>query len=165
MMARRAYAVSAESVARSATLNSHSKPSSLDLTATQPVYRGGRTEAQVRQAIDTVEAARAHTLAVEEAPRFTGESRCPRQKWIPAFEAVRKSCGRNSSSPRKRGPSGKRTEIPGFPVSRERRAQGAKVGYAELDYSRLRESEEGRRLTQLNGSEHWPPPVLPTRRA
>src|SRR5436305_13063695 len=67
MMARRAYATSAESIGRSATLYSHSKPSSLDLTATQPVYRGGRTEAQVRQAIDTVEAARAQTLAVETA--------------------------------------------------------------------------------------------------
>jgi TolC family type I secretion outer membrane protein len=59
--------VSAESVGRSATLYSHSKPSSLDLTATQPVYRGGRTEAQVRQAINTVEATRAQTLAVETA--------------------------------------------------------------------------------------------------
>jgi hypothetical protein len=47
------------------TAYSHSNPSSLDLTATQQVYRGGRTEAQVRQAIDTVEAARAQTLAVE----------------------------------------------------------------------------------------------------
>jgi outer membrane protein len=59
------YAVSAEAVARSPTAYSHSKPSSLDLTATQQVYRGGRTEAQVRQAIDTVEAARAQTLTVE----------------------------------------------------------------------------------------------------
>jgi TolC family type I secretion outer membrane protein len=37
----------------------------LSLTVTQPVYRGGRTEAQTRQAINTVEAARAQTLAVE----------------------------------------------------------------------------------------------------
>jgi TolC family type I secretion outer membrane protein len=59
------YAVSAEAVGRSQTLYSHSKPSSLDLTATQPIYRGGRTEAQVRQAINTVEATRAQTLAVE----------------------------------------------------------------------------------------------------
>jgi outer membrane protein len=36
-----------------------------DLTATQQIYRGGRTEAQVRQAINTVEATRAQTLAVE----------------------------------------------------------------------------------------------------
>jgi outer membrane protein TolC len=57
--------VSAEAVGRSQTLYSHSKPSSLDLTATQPIYRGGRTEAQVRQAINTVEATRAQTLAVE----------------------------------------------------------------------------------------------------
>jgi outer membrane protein len=40
-------------------------PSSLDLILTQPVYRGGRTEAQTRQAINTVEATRAQTLAVE----------------------------------------------------------------------------------------------------
>ena len=38
---------------------------SLDLTVTQPVYRGGRTEAQTRQAINTVEATRAQTLGVE----------------------------------------------------------------------------------------------------
>jgi TolC family type I secretion outer membrane protein len=38
---------------------------SLDLRVTQPVYRGGRTEAATRQAINTVEAARAQTLAVE----------------------------------------------------------------------------------------------------
>ncbi len=60
-------AASAESVAGSPTLYSHSQPSSLDLTATQPVYRGGRTEAQVRQAINTVEATRAQSLAVETA--------------------------------------------------------------------------------------------------
>jgi len=38
---------------------------SLDLKVTQPVYRGGRTEAATRQAINTVEAARATTLGVE----------------------------------------------------------------------------------------------------
>jgi len=37
----------------------------LDLSVTQPIYRGGRTEAQTRQAINTVQAARAQTLAVE----------------------------------------------------------------------------------------------------
>jgi outer membrane protein len=36
------------------------------LQVTQPLYRGGRTEAQTRQAIDTVEAARAQTIAEEE---------------------------------------------------------------------------------------------------
>jgi TolC family type I secretion outer membrane protein len=61
------YGVSAESAAAGPTAYSHSKPSSLDLTATQPIYRGGRTEAQVRQAINTVEATRAQTLAVETA--------------------------------------------------------------------------------------------------
>src|SRR5579872_3312816 len=37
----------------------------LDLRITQPVYRGGRTEAQTRQAINTVQAQRATTLSVE----------------------------------------------------------------------------------------------------
>ncbi len=41
------------------------KTKQLDLRLTQPVYRGGRTEAQTRQAINTVQAARAQTLAVE----------------------------------------------------------------------------------------------------
>jgi TolC family type I secretion outer membrane protein len=38
---------------------------SVDLTINQPIYRGGRTEAQTRQAINTVQAARAQTLSVE----------------------------------------------------------------------------------------------------
>jgi TolC family type I secretion outer membrane protein len=37
----------------------------LDLKVTQPVYRGGRTEAATRQAINTVHATRAQTLGVE----------------------------------------------------------------------------------------------------
>ena len=37
----------------------------LDLSLTQPVYRGGRTEAQTRQAINTVDSTRAQTLSVE----------------------------------------------------------------------------------------------------
>jgi len=37
----------------------------LDVQITQPLYRGGRTEAQTRQAINTVQSARAQTLAVE----------------------------------------------------------------------------------------------------
>jgi len=37
----------------------------LDLHITQPVYRGGRTEAQTRQAINLVQSARAQTMAVE----------------------------------------------------------------------------------------------------
>jgi outer membrane protein len=37
----------------------------LDIRLTQPVYRGGRTEAQTRQAINLVQSARAQTLAVE----------------------------------------------------------------------------------------------------
>jgi outer membrane protein len=38
---------------------------SLNLQVSQPVYRGGRTVAQTRQAINTVESTRAQTLAVE----------------------------------------------------------------------------------------------------
>lgn len=37
----------------------------LNLQVSQPIYRGGRTEAQTRQAINQVQAARAQTLAVE----------------------------------------------------------------------------------------------------
>jgi outer membrane protein len=37
----------------------------LDLRLTQPVYNGGRTEAQTKQAVNTVESARAQTLGVE----------------------------------------------------------------------------------------------------
>jgi TolC family type I secretion outer membrane protein len=37
----------------------------LDLRVTQNIYNGGRTEAQTKQAINTVEAARAQTLATE----------------------------------------------------------------------------------------------------
>ena len=37
----------------------------LNLQLTQPIYRGGRTEAQTRQAINLVQSARAQTLAVE----------------------------------------------------------------------------------------------------
>jgi outer membrane protein len=38
---------------------------SVDLTVTQPIYRGGRTEAQTRQAVNNVQSARAATLGVE----------------------------------------------------------------------------------------------------
>jgi outer membrane protein len=41
------------------------KTKELDLRLTQPIYRGGRTEAQTRQAINLVQSARAQTLAVE----------------------------------------------------------------------------------------------------
>src|SRR3954469_14703042 len=37
----------------------------VQLQATQPIYRGGRTEAATKQAINTVQAARAQTLSVE----------------------------------------------------------------------------------------------------
>src|SRR5437868_1934455 len=38
---------------------------SLDLRITQPLYRGGRTEAATRQAINNVQSSRAQTLGVE----------------------------------------------------------------------------------------------------
>src|SRR5205085_1413165 len=41
------------------------EPRAADLRITQPIYRGGRTEAQTRQAINTVQATRAQTLGVE----------------------------------------------------------------------------------------------------
>src|SRR5690348_4422011 len=44
---------------------SHFVSKSLDLRITQPVYRGGRTEAATRQATNTVQAARAQTLGIE----------------------------------------------------------------------------------------------------
>jgi TolC family type I secretion outer membrane protein len=40
-------------------------PRTLDLSVTQPIYRGGRTAAQTKQALNTIDAARAQTLAVE----------------------------------------------------------------------------------------------------
>ena len=41
------------------------RPNLLQFQAIQPIYRGGRTEAQTRQAINTVESTRAQTLAIE----------------------------------------------------------------------------------------------------
>jgi outer membrane protein len=41
------------------------RPNLVQLQLNQPIYRGGRTEAQTRQAINTVESTRAQTLAVE----------------------------------------------------------------------------------------------------
>jgi TolC family type I secretion outer membrane protein len=41
------------------------RPDLVQFQATQPIYRGGRTVAQTRQAINTVESTRAQTLAVE----------------------------------------------------------------------------------------------------
>jgi outer membrane protein len=41
------------------------RPDLLQFQAIQPIYRGGRTEAQTRQAINTVESTRAQTLATE----------------------------------------------------------------------------------------------------
>jgi outer membrane protein len=47
------------------TVHTQTRPDSLTLTATQPVYTGGRTAAQTSQAINLVQAARAQTLAIE----------------------------------------------------------------------------------------------------
>jgi len=41
------------------------RPNLVQFQGTQPIYRGGRTVAQTRQAINTVESTRAQTLAVE----------------------------------------------------------------------------------------------------
>src|SRR5205823_5615820 len=49
------------------TTYSHTTPSTLGIAATQSVYSGGRTEALTRRALNTVQAARAQTLAVETA--------------------------------------------------------------------------------------------------
>jgi outer membrane protein len=46
-------------------LHAITRPDALTLQLTQSIYRGGRTEAQTRQAINTVESTRAQTLAIE----------------------------------------------------------------------------------------------------
>ena len=43
------------------------RPNLVQFQATQPIYRGGRTVAQTRQAINTVESTRAQTFAVESS--------------------------------------------------------------------------------------------------
>jgi outer membrane protein len=48
------------------TVFSNYEARQVTLQVTEPLYRGGRTEAQTRQAIDTVEATRAQTMAIEE---------------------------------------------------------------------------------------------------
>jgi outer membrane protein len=50
---------------RGSTAFSTFEPRSLDLRVTQPLYRGGRTEAATRQALNTVQSTRAQTLGVE----------------------------------------------------------------------------------------------------
>ena len=45
--------------------NTHLTPWTLELQVNQPIYRGGRTQSQTAQAIDTVQSTRAETLAVE----------------------------------------------------------------------------------------------------
>jgi outer membrane protein len=58
--------ISGNSIERPA-LRTHEvlRPDLLQFQAIQPIYRGGRTEAQTRQAINTVESTRAQTLATE----------------------------------------------------------------------------------------------------
>jgi outer membrane protein len=50
---------------QASSLHAITRPNVLQFQATEPIYRGGRTEAQTRQAINTVESTRAQTLAVE----------------------------------------------------------------------------------------------------
>jgi outer membrane protein len=50
---------------QASSLHAITRPNVLQFQANQPIYRGGRTEAQTRQAINTVESTRAQTLAVE----------------------------------------------------------------------------------------------------
>jgi outer membrane protein len=57
-------AAQAAGKSRSAT-HAITRPDLIQFQAMQPVYRGGRTVAQTRQAINTVESTRAQTLAVE----------------------------------------------------------------------------------------------------
>lgn len=49
----------------SLTCNTHLTPWQLQVEVSQPVYRGGRTEAQTAEAVDTVQSTRAQTLATE----------------------------------------------------------------------------------------------------
>src|SRR5216683_4172700 len=60
-----AFETSASVQPHFSTFYTHARSSSLNLSVTQPVYRGARTEAQTRQAINAVQATRAQTLAVE----------------------------------------------------------------------------------------------------
>ena len=64
---RSAFTSPGTGVATAGGLSSYSTfySNSLNLQVTQPVYSGGRTVAQTRQAINLVESARAQTLAVE----------------------------------------------------------------------------------------------------
>lgn len=49
------------------TVVAGTRPNLVQLQVAEPIYRGGRTVAQTRQAINTVQATRAQTLAVETA--------------------------------------------------------------------------------------------------
>jgi outer membrane protein len=57
--------VTGEAISTTDRQHIHTRPNLLQFQANQPIYRGGRTEAQTRQAINTVESTRAQTLAVE----------------------------------------------------------------------------------------------------
>jgi outer membrane protein len=50
---------------QSSSLHAITRPNVVEFQAAEQIYRGGRTEAQTRQAINTVESTRAQTLAVE----------------------------------------------------------------------------------------------------
>jgi TolC family type I secretion outer membrane protein len=57
--------VTGQTVSTSDRAHLNTRPDLLQFQATQPIYRGGRTVAQTRQAINTVESTRAQTLAIE----------------------------------------------------------------------------------------------------
>ena len=60
-----AFETSASAQPHFSTFYLHPRSSSLNLSVAQPLYRGARTEAQTRQAINTIQATRAQTLAIE----------------------------------------------------------------------------------------------------
>jgi hypothetical protein len=53
------------------------------------------------------------------------------------------------------------TEIPGFPLSRERRAEDARGGSAGLDYSLLRRDDENRGVLPVSNVRFVPLPLRP----
>lgn len=59
------YTRAGSAVPGASTVFSSFPTRSLDLRVTQPLYRGGRTESQTRQAVNTVQATRAQTLGIE----------------------------------------------------------------------------------------------------
>jgi outer membrane protein len=63
--ARSSFTTGAPPITPRTTLYSTFYQNALNLQATQPIYSGGRTVAQTRQAVNTVQSTRAQTLAIE----------------------------------------------------------------------------------------------------